>query len=62
MGCDSDTLTVLGTANIVAANFENSGTINVTNSSLNLTATDFTNAGTTATEQILLIAELLVQY
>ena len=42
----SDSLTVLGTANIDAAGFENSGTINVTNSSLNLTATDLTNTGT----------------
>ena len=41
-----NTLTVLGTANIDAANFANSGTINVTNSSLNLTATDLTNTGT----------------
>ena len=39
----NDTLTVLGTANIVAADFNNSGTITVTNSSFDITATDFTN-------------------
>ena len=43
---DNDILTVLGTASVVAADFTNSGTISVTNSSLNLTATNFTNAGT----------------
>ena len=42
----NDTLTVLGTANIVAADFNNSGTITVTNSSFDITATDFTNTGT----------------
>ena len=42
----NDTLTVLGNANIVAASFNNSGTINITNSSFDITATDFTNSGT----------------
>ena len=42
----NDTLIVLGTANIVAADFNNSGTITVTNSSFDITATDFTNNGT----------------
>ena len=37
----NDSLTVLGSANIVAASFENSGTINVTNNSLNVTANTF---------------------
>ena len=41
----TDTLTVSGNANIVAADFSNSGTINVTNS-FDITATDFTNAQT----------------
>ena len=41
-----NSLTVLGTANIVAASFNNSGIINVTNSSFDITATDFTNSGT----------------
>ena len=41
-----NSLTVSGSANIVAASFNNSGIITVTNSSLNLTATDFTNNGT----------------
>ena len=40
----SDTLTVSGSANIVAAGFANSGTITVTDS-LNLTADTFTNSG-----------------
>ena len=42
----NDNLTVSGNADIVAAGFANSGNITVTNSSLNLTATDFTNNGT----------------
>ena len=42
----NDTLTVLGTASVVAASFNNSGTIAVSNSSFDITATDFTNAGT----------------
>ena len=40
----SDTLTVSGSANIVAANFANSGTITVTDS-LNLSADTFSNSG-----------------
>ena len=36
----NDTLTVLGTASVVAASFNNSGTINITNSSFDITATD----------------------
>ena len=40
----NDTLTVLGNANIDAASFNNSGTINVTNI-FDITATDFTNSG-----------------
>ena len=40
----TDTLTVLGHANIVAAGFANSGNITVTNS-LNLTANTFANSG-----------------
>ena len=42
----NDTLTVLGTASVVADSFNNSGTIAVSNSSFDITATDFTNAGT----------------
>ena len=42
----NDTLTVLGTASVVADSFSNSGTINVSNSSFDITATDFTNSGT----------------
>ena len=41
---DNDSLVVSGSANIVAANFANSGTITVTDS-LNLTADTFTNSG-----------------
>ena len=40
----NDSLTVLGNFNIVAAGFENSGNINVTNS-LNVTANTFANSG-----------------
>ena len=42
----NDTLTVLGTASVVADSFNNSGTIAVSNSSFDITATDFTNSGT----------------
>ena len=42
----NDILTVLGTASVVADSFNNSGNINVTNNSFDITATDFTNAGT----------------
>ena len=41
---DSDTLTVSGSASIVAAGFANSGTI-TTNNALNLTANTFVNTG-----------------
>ena len=42
----NDTLTVLGTASVVADSFNNSGNINVANSSFDITATDLTNTGT----------------
>ena len=42
----NDTLTVLGSASVVADSFNNSGTIAVSSSSFDITATDFTNAGT----------------
>ena len=42
----NDSLTVLGTASVVADSFSNSGTIAVSNSSFDITATDFTNSGT----------------
>ena len=42
---DSDTLTVLGNVNIVAADFANSGAITVTNSG-NFTTNTFANTGT----------------
>ena len=42
---ERDNLTVLGTASVVADSFNNSGTINVTNSSFDITAT-VTNTGT----------------
>ena len=42
---DSDTLTVSGNANIVAADFANSGAITVTNSIFDITATGFENSG-----------------
>ena len=40
----NDTLTVLGSANIVAADFANSGTIAVTGSLANITAAGFDNS------------------
>ena len=46
----NDTLTVSGTANITAADFNNSGTINVTNNNFNATVGEFINqAGATIT-------------
>ena len=42
----NDTLTVLGSASVTAASFENSGNITVTNNGFDITATDFTNSGT----------------
>ena len=42
----NDTLTVLGSASVVADSFNNRGTIAVSNSSFDITATDLTNAGT----------------
>ena len=47
----NDSLTVLGNFNIVAAGFENSGNINVTNS-LNVTANTFANTGTVNADTI----------
>ena len=40
---ENDTLTVSGSANITAASFNNSGTINVTNNSFNATVNTFIN-------------------
>ena len=42
----NDSLTVSGTASIDVTGFANSGTITVTNSSFDITATNFTNTGT----------------
>ena len=46
LGAQMIALTVLGTASVVADSFSNSGTIAVSNSSFDITATDFTNSGT----------------
>ena len=64
----NDILTVLGNANIVAADFANSGTISVTNSFDITAASDFDNSGTInvtnifdiTAQLILLTQELLV--
>ena len=42
----NDTLTVLGTASVVADSFSNSGTIAVSNSSFDITAASLNNSGT----------------
>ena len=42
----NDSLTVLGTASVVAASFNNSGTINISNSSFDITAASLNNSGT----------------
>ena len=42
----NDSLTVLGSASVVADSFNNSGNITVTNNGFDITATDFNNSGT----------------
>ena len=64
---ENDTLTVSGSANITAASFNNSGTINVTNNSFNATVNTFINqagaritAGECKATSLLLIMALLL--